>query len=73
MLGHVAILRQVPLHVQLVIDDLMVSQLLLLLLLLLILELSGILLFPGQGLLIVVLPVCLPYMAFCLFLHVLHV
>jgi len=73
MLGHVAILRQVPLHVQLVIDDLMVSQLLLLLLLLLILELSGILLFPGQGLLIVVLPVSLPYMAFCLFLHVLHV
>lgn len=73
MLGHVPILRQIPLHVQLVIDDLVVPHLLLPLQLLLILCLSCILLFPGLGLLIVVSSVSFPNTPFGLLLHVLQV
>lgn len=73
MFSHVSILCKIPLHVDLVINDLMISKFSFFFKLLFVLSLSSVLFFSSQSLVVVVFSICNSYMSFSLLLLVLKI
>lgn len=73
MLGHVSILREISFKINLIINNLVISQLSFLFKLLFILSLSRILLFSCMSHAIVIISICFRNLSFSLFLHILHI
>lgn len=73
MFSHVSILGKIPLHVDLIINDLVISEFSFLFKLLFIFSLSSVLFFSGQSLVVVVFSICDSYVSFSLLLLILKI